>query len=389
VRVLYVIYSLSFGGAERRCSLLAAAAAADGHEVAVAPLHGSEGFACPAGVELLAPPPRADTKAQRARHLWRVMRAFRPDVYHGFVGPSDLGIVVARAAGVPVVVVSLVSSEPAHLALSRRERWQTRLGLAGADRGQANSEGVFRVYRDLFRVPEHKLTVIPNFIDCRSVPCRDTAARAAVRAELGLGEEHFAFAVVARLMGYKRHEDLLAAAARLIDRFPSAHWICIGDGPRRGELAGQAAALGLSERVHFLGSRADVPRLLQGMDGFILPSLYEGMPNVVLEAMAAGLPVIGTRVAGTEELVRPGLTGWLTPCRDPGALAQAMAELLADPVRGVAMGLAGRQVVASCYDLPVVTARFFDLYAELLRGRRRAVGGGVSNVPAEPRGEAP
>lgn len=372
VKVLYVVDGLGHGGAERRCLLLAEAAVRAGYRVRVVPVFRAEHeYPVPDGVELGRGLTGPNTPGRRYRLLWREMRDFRPDVYHGFLGTGTLGAVVARAAGVPVRVISLVTGMFEDYAPPTAERLKARLALACASVGQANSRRVYRFYRDAWRIPERNLVNIPNFIDADRVPCRDNALRAEVRDELGLADDEFVFATVARLDAYKGHDDLLHAAADISADCPKARWVFIGDGPNRAEFEELSEQLQLSGRARFLGLRDDVLRLLQGMDGFILPSLFEGMPNALLEAMAAGLPAIGTRVAGSEELIVPGRTGWLVDIRDRAGLAVAMRECVADPAQSIQMGLAGRRRIEQEYHQPVVIERFFQLYRELAARRPR------------------
>ena len=96
--------------------------------------------------------------------------------------------------------------------------------------------------------------------------------------------------------------------------------------------------LGLAGRVHFLGQRRDIPDLLSALDIFVLPSHSEGVSLALLEAMAAGLPVIATAVGGLPEVVTDGENGLLIPPKDPEALAQALARLLADPALAKKLG---------------------------------------------------
>src|SRR3954451_15736101 len=97
------------------------------------------------------------------------------------------------------------------------------------------------------------------------------------------------------------------------------------------ELRILACDLGLDGALDFLGDRPDVPRLLSGLDVFVWLSQGEGMPHVISEAGAAGLPVIATRDNGSEEQIADGETGLFVPNRDPGAVADAIQKLIADP----------------------------------------------------------
>jgi glycosyltransferase involved in cell wall biosynthesis len=142
--------------------------------------------------------------------------------------------------------------------------------------------------------------------------------------------------------------------------------LIVGGGRREAEIQQAAADLGLSGQVHFLGSRVDVPDLLQAMDTFVLPSYSEGLSLSLLEAMAAGLPVIATAVGGNPELVMDGVTGLLIPAKDAEALAAALERVLADPAWAKEMGEKARRQVAENYSVERLGREINGIYEELV-----------------------
>ena len=121
---------------------------------------------------------------------------------------------------------------------------------------------------------------------------------------------------------------------------------------RSDELRALADKLKLSQRLHWLGVREDVPRILRAADLLVLSShpVVETFPLCVLEGMAAGLPVVSTRVGSLAEMVEEGETGLLVAPGDVGELAGAMASILSDPARARAMGQAGRSRALRNFD---------------------------------------
>lgn len=173
-----------------------------------------------------------------------------------------------------------------------------------------------------------RMRVVYNGIDVerfRPVP----GARAELLAELGLDKESRLVLQVGRFVEAKGHRELLPALPGLIERCPEAHLLFAGYGERRLEIERGVAELGLTGRVHFLGVRNDVPRLLQACDVSILPSLWEGLPGVVLESIAAQTPVVASALPGVLEIARHSGLVVVVPRESPEALAAKVAEVLA------------------------------------------------------------
>ena len=131
---------------------------------------------------------------------------------------------------------------------------------------------------------------------------------------------------VARLVEQKDQRALVEAAPAILERFPDARFVIVGEGELRGEL--EAASAGLP--IELAGDRDDVPELLAGFDVFAFPSRFEGLCLAVIEAQAAGVPVVATPVGGIRETVMDGETGLIVPVGDPVALAAAVCRLLED-----------------------------------------------------------
>jgi glycosyltransferase involved in cell wall biosynthesis len=212
-----------------------------------------------------------------------------------------------------------------------------------------------------------RVVTIENGVDLEAWdPARHS--REDARREWALAPGDLAVGVVASLSPVKGHADFLRAAARLAGRAPRARFFLIGDGPLRGALEGQAAELGIADRVVFAGPRDDVARLLAMLDVVAVPSHTEGLSNALLEAMAMGRPVVATAAGGNADVVRDGENGRLVPPRDPEALAAAVLELLDSPAAAQALGRAARRSVAERYSLPRMITRYEQLYASLSKG---------------------
>jgi glycosyltransferase involved in cell wall biosynthesis len=148
---------------------------------------------------------------------------------------------------------------------------------------------------------------------------------------------------IAVLSPRKGVDVLLKAAPYVFERLPEARLAVVGNGSLRRDLERQARALGLGERVRFLGYRGPSARYLRSLDAFVLPSRYEPFGIALAEAMACGVPQITTGVGGTAEVVRDGETGLLCRPEDPADLADRVVRILGDPHLRARMSEASRE----------------------------------------------
>jgi phosphatidyl-myo-inositol dimannoside synthase len=214
----------------------------------------------------------------------------------------------------------------------------------------------------------------------------DPAAGAAVRARHGLGTAPVV-ACVSRLVARKGQDQLIRVLPALRERVAGTRLLLVGDGPDAARLRGLAAAHGVADHVVFTGAvpAAALPAHHAAADVFALPCRtrgggldVEGLGIVLLEASATGRPVVAGDSGGAPETVREGVTGHVVGGRDPRALADALAGLLADPDRAAAMGAAGREWMRRDWALPALAARMGALLHPAPRSRAAA--------PARPRG---
>jgi glycosyltransferase involved in cell wall biosynthesis len=304
----------------------------------------------------------------RVLQLRDVLTRERPEIVHFFL-PEAYLLGGLAALGLPGIVRvmsrrSLNRYQSRHRVAARVERW-----LHGRiDAGLANSGAVATELRAEGLAPE-RLHVIRNGLLCTA-----QGARAVTRARLGLGPETLALIIVANLIPYKGHADLLEALARLGADLP-ADWVLLGAGRDDGigaALAARARAQGHAAHIRLLGQRDDIPDLLAASDIAVSASHEEGSSNAVLEAMAAGLPVVATDVGGSGEAITCGETGLLVPARQPAAMAAALARLIGDPALRARLGAAARARVDAEFSLDACVERYAHLYRGLLdRGSSR------------------
>lgn len=233
------------------------------------------------------------------RRLARLLRTQQAELVQSFLFHANLAARLAgRRAGVPHVLSGIRVAERA----ARWHLWCDRLTSRLVDRYVCVSRSVADFSRDEAGLPSDKLVVIPNGIDVE----RYQRAEPLDLTLLGLGAGRRAVTFVGRLERQKGLLDFLRHSPRWLGRLPYHDLLLVGTGPQESALREEAERAAIAARVHFIGWRDDVPRILRASDLFVLPSQWEGMPNALLEAMAAGLPVVATDVEGVRELLGDG-----------------------------------------------------------------------------------
>jgi glycosyltransferase involved in cell wall biosynthesis len=299
------------------------------------------------------------------------LREHPVDVFHVHVGTGREnfdGARAARRAGVPAVVQT---QHLPWLLASRKHRAPFFRALQPVDHLITVSHAQRQTYERIGVAPE-LMTTVPNGIRARG----PGAGRDAARVALGLDGDQPVVLTVGRLTVMKGQRHLLDAVPELARRFGGVAVVVIGQGHLHAQLRSQAEALGVADRVHLVGHRADARMLLDAADVFVLPSRHEGMPLVLLEAMDAGLPVVATRVIGSEEVVVDGETGLLVRPQDPAALAAALGRLLEDPALRQRYGRAGRRRYLERFTSVRMAAQTAEVYDHVLRALPVAVASG-------------
>jgi glycosyltransferase involved in cell wall biosynthesis len=305
-----------------------------------------------------------------------IIRRCRPDIVHCH---AVNGAFYACPAGRMAGCRSLVATFHAHTAESLLDayRWPVLRRLAHryhvlvsrmCHRLIAVSP---QLRRSLVRdgAPAGRLVFIPNGISLQTFD-RALLSREASRELLNLPADAQVIGVVCRIAPIKNLPMLLRAAAQLMPEYPRLRVVLAGDGPDRPAVGRLAEELGIADRVHLLGWRADVGRVLPAFDVYALTSHSEGMPVSVLEAMAASSPVVATNVGGVPELIEHGRTGLLVPDNDVPGLTSLLRDLLAAPDWARELGSAGRRHVEQSFDVAVTTQQVIQLYNQLLAQAR-------------------
>lgn len=294
----------------------------------------------------------------------RYLRETQPDIVHPFLLTASLyGRAAAILARVPIVLGTEVNvyenKRPVHAIAER-------VLMRGTDAVVVSAESVRDFYVKQVHADPAKVDVIYNAVDWSAL--ETTMSRSELRRSVGVPDDAPLACIIARLTEQKAHRHLFEAIAGT-PSLAALHLLVVGDGALGPDLRAQANALGLANRVHFLGARRDLGNLLQASDIFTMPSLWEGLPLSMILALGAGLPVVATRVAGIPEVVQDGHTGLLVPPANSGALGSALTRLVADPQLRQRLGTAARDFVRPRFGVDGYIESVTALYDRLLAAK--------------------
>ena len=359
LRLLLVVDSLDFGGAERHVVDLAIALHRKGHEVTVACSVGGElsGPLLEVGIPvrvLLGRLVKRRFSIAFTRKLRKLIKGVGFDLVHAHVYASATAAAVGTL-GLDVPLVITEHSEGSWRTWRARQmsRWVSRR----AKHVVAVSSSIRRLLLEEYGAPPKRVIVVPNAVtpNSGSTPGESPSLSEEWREGPLVG-------VVAQVKPEKGLRTFLEAAARVSPLLPNVRFLVVGDGPLRGELEALAEHVRIDESVRFLGFRSDARALVELLDVLVVPSLSEGAPLVVLEAMAAGIPVVASAVGGIPDQVRHEKEGLLVPPGDSTALGDALISLLQNPARARQLGEAGHQRWASEFNHATMVRRVEAVY---------------------------
>lgn len=239
----------------------------------------------------------------------------------------------------------------------------TRFSIQKSDGITAVSDYLKQETVERFDVPGESIEVIHNFVE---PGLYDRAAyRCHKDAFLPPGE--MLVMHVSNFRPVKRIADVVRIFARIHQKVPSK-LVFVGDGPERPVATAEADALGITDRVIFLGKQDSVAELLACADLLLLPSASESFGLVALEAMASGVPVVASRAGGIPEVVEDGVTGYLGDVGDVEAMADAGIAILSDDRTWVRMSAAARTVATERFGADVIVPQYERYYERVLAG---------------------
>lgn len=354
MKIIQVIPSFCFGGAETMCENLTYALKKLGHTVKVVCLYDqhtpiSDRMEA-ARVSITYLDKKLGLDVSMIPKLQTFFRKEQPDVVHTHLDVIKYAVPAAKLAGVKrcVHTVHSVAHKEAEGFLQKATNhlfyhwgWSVPVAL---------STEVQQTVSVFYHLPVEKIPVVMNGIELsRCIPKTDYRLSEPIR-----------LLHVGRFDAPKNHEGLLRSFAELRASCPQAHLTMVGDGQLREAMEALAEELGLRDGVTFAGMQENVHPFLHEADIFLLPSSYEGVPMTIIEAMGTGLPIVATAVGGVPDMIRNEESGLLVPC-DSEAVAKACGRLIEDEALRKMLGQAAL-VDSSRFSAMAMASNYLTIY---------------------------
>jgi glycosyltransferase involved in cell wall biosynthesis len=369
MRIAFIIYSLSVGGAERVASTLINYWVNTGEQVTLLTLDSIEKdfYLVDARVKRIALGLGSESKnlrefignnLRRVQSLRALFRNSDCDVIVSFIDKTNVLVLLATLGlGKPVIVSE--HTDPRKHSVGRVTAGLRRLLYPYARAVVVLTGEIGEWARQI--VSKEAIHVIPNPISKQFLGNHLPDGTNLPHTVIAMG----------RMGPEKGFDRLVMAFAKCADIRPEWTLRIVGEGPERPRLQALAVKLGLDSRISLDTVTKEPEKVLRDSDLFVLCSHYEGFPMVLLEAMACGLPVISFDCpSGPREMIRDGIDGVLVPPDDVEALAKAMARLMGS--RQERQRLSARAVeVSERFGLPRVMAMWSELLGKAARSGRR------------------
>lgn len=299
----------------------------------------------------------------------RMLRSWKPDIVQTWLYHADLlGSLAVKAAASGVLVWNIRCTNMDLSRYRKTTRWVMWACAALSRYPQtviANSHAAIEFHQRRQYRPKWSM-VIPNGFDLDHFK-PDQTLRIQVRRQFGIPEYAPCIGLVARFDPMKDHRTFFSAAKIINRKRPNTHFVLCGEGviwqnPRVRSYLGKSETV---LKVHLLGHREDIYRIMAGFDIFVLSSSYgESFPNVIGEAMATSVPCVVTEVGDSRRIV--GGTGRIVPPKNPLALANAVLGLLDLPAEELhELGERARERIRKYYSLDKIVADYEKLYQDI------------------------
>jgi glycosyltransferase involved in cell wall biosynthesis len=303
--------------------------------------------------------------AQSFLNLVVYLRRLKPVILHSNLKLNNLfGATAAKLVGVPHIIVgyrNLVDETEKYPVLAW---WEKRINSL-ADVIVVNSQAVKQAILQRLNPNIKKIRVIYNGVDVARFKAQNHTQ--VMIGDLCLPAKEHIIVVVANLIPYKGHEDIIKAVSLVYKKNPNIKCLLIGRDDGFGVyLRDLVRELNLQDVIVFTGALCNIPGILVFTDIQVLASHQEGFSNVILEGMAAGIPQVVTDVGGNGEAVIDGKTGFVIPPKNPDALTEAILKLLEDKELREQMGRLSLIRAKEHFSIDRMVSQTQKIYEELI-----------------------
>jgi glycosyltransferase involved in cell wall biosynthesis len=377
--IIYIIDNIEFGGGERVFSQIIRGLSKERFSVFVA--------SNPGGIfekKLMEVGIKIDPLYMTHRYnigtisqLKKIIKTKDVQIVHSQGGRADFfARMAARIANVPIIISSMamlvegydvsILRKSLYVLMDRQtERWVDRFIIL--------SEASRRTLIERHKIPPEKIVKIHNGIEIEEYHPDIKEVRnkkLELRRELGLKSDVPVIGAIGRLVWQKGFEYLIRAIPQVIEAFPEAKFLIVGEGPLRRRLEELSERLKIEDNIIFTGFRSDIKDILATIELLAIPSLLEGLPIVLLEGMAMAKPIVATRIDGMTEVLENSETGLLVPAKNPHKLAEAIIEILKNKTKADLLGQNARKIVEEKFSVKKMVEQTELVYEKLLTEKR-------------------
>lgn len=370
-KIIFLIDSLTSGGAQRQLVTLAASIDKSAFDPMVIVYHDRmhyKGLLDEASVPVVLLKKNGRFDLVFLFKLFIFLHKQRPFLLQSFLFmPNILARLIGSIAKVPFIITSERNIDLQQFPFRRfLEKATYRL----SDKIVVNAYAIKDLLTQVIGVPEKKISVIHNGIDTERFGNPNSRKINALLLELGLKESDFVITLPGRIAPQKNHDCLLRALTRISIGKQRITILFVGEEYLVGwssKLRKKIENLNSKIKVIFMGQRKDIAEIYEISSVIVLPSLWEGFPNVVLEAMAAGKPVIASNIADNHRIIDQGVNGYLFANDTDEELANYLDQLLQMSMYDrQAMGHHGMNKIQDEFTLARMVQSFESLYKSLM-----------------------
>jgi glycosyltransferase involved in cell wall biosynthesis len=370
-RILLVIDNLEFGGGERGFLQLSSRLR-DRFEFFVASTPGGtfQQTIEELGIGFVPLDVSRRISLKPIRQIRDFVRANKIDIIHSQGARVDffarmagrLGLVPATVSTVQMPVEMFDVSWPKRFIYTMFDRLSRRFVDRFIVVSQALKEHLVRKQK----IPGDKISIIYNGVELDLFK-QKAQEEINIKNDFNIPVDSPLIGTVGRLAWQKGFEYLIEAAPMVLESFPQARFLIVGEGQLKNDLIAQARRLHVQNNLLFTGFLGNIQTILADLEIFVLPSLREGFPMIILEAMAMSKPIVATQIQGVVEQLSDGKEGILVPPRNPEALASAILRLIHHREFSARLGAAARIKVEKCFSVEKMVRETEEVYLSLLK----------------------